>query len=113
MGNIILVFLLLLYLFPIAYIFYKKGSNKFLFNSSVMGAALITEMLLVMIALPIIIAGIFLVPNLEYLGYTKNIKPLIGAASFIQEYYFLLFTWLNVWLSMLIYKKYQIFSKNT
>jgi len=112
-NSIIVGLLLSLYLFPIPYIFYKNGKNKFLFISSVIGASLLTELLISLIALPVIIFAIFLMPQLQELGVIGESWILTNLFDFISSYSFLLFTWLSVWLSILIYRKYEIFSKST
>jgi len=109
MDVVVITLLMSLYLFPIPYIFYKKGRNKFLFVSSVVGATTIIELLLALVTLPIIVAILFLVPNLDYSGYAGNISYLIRAAEFVGEYYFILVSWLNIWLSILIFRKFDFF----
>ncbi len=81
-----------------------------MFVSFVIGAATIVELLIFLIALSVIPAMIFLVPGLEELGYIDNISFLIRAGEFVADYYFLLFSWLNVVLSIAIYKKYELFN---
>jgi len=105
-GGLFVVFSV----FPIPYIFYKKGRQKFLFVSSVIGAVTIVELLLFLLVLPIIPAMIFLFPGLEELGYLENISFLIHAAEFVADNYFWLLSWLNVVLSIAIFRKYEIFN---
>lgn len=113
MESIFIALLLIATLFPAPYIFYKRGSNKFLFISSVVGAATVIGILLVIAALPIIILLIFFVPSLEMAGYTDNIEFLINIAQYIQRDYFYLIGVFHIVLSFLIYKRYSFFRENT
>jgi len=97
MNSILVGLLLSLYLFPIPYIFYKNGKNKFLFISSVIGATLITELLISLIALPVIIFAIFLMPQLQELGVIEESSEITRLFDFISNYSFLLFTWLRAY----------------
>lgn len=100
-----------LLLFPILYIFYKKGRNKFIFISSVLGATMITELLLFVAYSPFLIMSFYITPQLKELGYVSNIEILISFMNFIYEYNFNLFGVLPVLLSFLIYKKHTFFNK--
>lgn len=100
-------------LFPLPYIFYKNGSNKFLFISSVVGASFITEILLFIIFIPLIVMFVFIMPSLRELNYDSNIVLLHPLADFIATHYFNLFSIFHVWLSILLYNKYELFRKHT
>ena len=98
-------------LFPVPYIFYKKGSNKFLFISSVVGAATVISILLAIVVIPVTVLLIYFVPSLESFGYTENIEFLINISRYIQSDYFYLTGVFHIVLSFLIYKRYQFFSE--
>ena len=106
-----LTFLLLL--FPVPYIFYKKGGNKFMFISSVFGAIMITELLLFIAYIPFLMMSLYITPQLRDLGYESNIQFLTSFMNFIFHYGLNLSCALPVLLSFLIYKKYEFFNKHT
>jgi len=112
--DVILVSLsFIAFIYPVAYIFYKKGNCKFLFISSVLGAVIVTNILLVLMVTPIIIFVIYFLPSLDHLGYTENIYYLLVFFEFVDEYYFSVATWINAWLSFLLYRKYELFNSHT
>ncbi len=113
MENIIYSTLFLFVLFPLVYIFYKKGNNKFLFISSVIGASTVIEILLGIIIIPASIIFVFVVPSLESMGYANNIGPFMSLSYFIQKYYIFCTSVFHVLLSFLIYKRYELFQENT
>jgi hypothetical protein len=63
-------------IFPVGFIFYKRGGNKFLFISSVVGIAILTEVILLMISLPINLFLIFIVPSIAEIGYAEYLHRL-------------------------------------
>ena len=111
--NILIIIGALFYISPIPYIFYKRGNNKFLFVSATIGAALLTEVILIVIALPLVWALNYIVPELWHYGINESTSFVLRASSFVNKYDYVLLPFLNIFLSVILYRKYEIFRKTT
>ncbi len=100
-------------IFPVGFIFYKKGGNKFLFISSVVGIAILTEFILLMISLPINLFLVFIVPSIAEIGYAEYLTPFIYSAEIIGKYSFMIFDVLILFLPFVVYRKYAFFQTCT
>lgn len=108
------VFILLCFIiFPLPYIYYKRGQNKFLYISSVIGSSAVIEILALLVVLPAIILLTFVFPQLEAVGLSKNIAFLFPLSDYVQEYYFFITPVLHVLMSYLILRRYELFQTNT
>lgn len=100
------------YLFPIGYIIYKKGRNKFLYLASCYGAAMLISILLVVMSAPLLLFIVKVVPTLAEHGHITYIKPLLSLIPTIEEYAVgFIPPMLSVTLSALIYKRYEVFNQ--
>jgi len=96
--------------FPYFYILLKKGHNKFLFISSVIGGTSIVIGLLYIFSLPFAIFLIKVIPQLAEYRQIDSLLPLLRVINFIQEYYiFVAYPLLNIALPILIYRRYTLF----
>ena len=97
-------------LFPVFYIFYKRGGNKLFYLSSCMGVYTLIQLLLAALVLPIGILLVKVVPQLAEQDQTTYILPLLYVSDFIQEWWFIvLHPALAIWLPLAIYKRYSLF----
>lgn len=100
-------------IFPLPYIFYKKGQNKLIFISAVIGSTTIIELLVIVACLPIIILSIFVMPALEHNGFTENISFLLVLSGYIENYYWFLTPIIHIAIALAIHKRYAFFHANT
>lgn len=107
------IILLILATFPAWFIFLRKGANKFLYISSVVGSATVIQLLAAGVLLPAAILVVYIYPNLEAQGLTKNITYLYDTAEFIQSYFWLSIPVLHVVMSLAIYRRYELFRAGT
>ncbi len=84
LDVVLIAWLLVAAVFPIAYCFYRGLGNKVLFLFAVYGAELVIESLLAAAALPAIVFVIFGLPQLKELGI--ELMPLGIAANFMAEH---------------------------
>jgi hypothetical protein len=101
------------FVFPVGFIFYKKGKNKFLFISSVVGYVMVTKVILLIIASPVTIFFMFILPSLSEIGYAGYLYPLINIVDFIERYFFIFTELLFFVLPFLIHKRYEFFQSDT
>lgn len=110
MFQIIFILVLLFsILFPIVYIFIKKGKNKLLFVAACYGFVFITEFLLYALVSPFIVLDIFFIPELEVSGHFKNLTFLTDISMWLKQYAFLIVLFLNIPISLGVYRKYDFF----
>lgn len=114
MEELILILVLVLCaLFPVGYIFYKKGSEKFLYVSSVFGAFVVIYLLVMLFLQPLILLDLFFIPQFEYSGYLRNIIWLRNGGYVLSEYFYFIVSLLQIPISIGIFKNYDTFRKNT
>jgi hypothetical protein len=113
MEYIVEFILIGLFVFPLPYVFYKRGENKFIYVSSVIGSSVIIEFLVLLVALPVIILLNFVFPQLEAVGLTKNIEFLITFSDIVGKYYFFITPFLHILMSFAIFRRYEFFKTNT
>lgn len=95
-------------LWPYLYIYFKKGTNKFLFVSAVIGVLSLTAILLYIVALPFIFLAVKLLPSLnEYGVYTVQYIAL--PIEFAANWHFVVYLALYFLLPFMIYRKYEFF----
>lgn len=107
MLEIVLVVLALLaLLFPVAYCFFRRLSNKLLFVCAVFGAQLIIQLLLSAAALPAIAFNIHGLPQLEAFGIHWPMYA--SLAGFLHQYaWLLLHSALLLALPFLMHRRYR------
>jgi len=104
--------ILVLLVFPYMYILLKKGSNKFLFCSSCIGAMTLIILVLYAFIFPFAIVFVKVIPQLAEYGQIDYILPILQFAEFIQSYYLVvLFPLLNLVLPILLFRRYALFRK--
>jgi len=96
--------------FPIAYIFIKKGSNKLLFIAASYGFTLVIQVLLFGLVSPYILLELFFIPQLEEFGYMKNIDFLTTTAYWVRKYGFFVTLLLHIPVSIGVYRRYGFFN---
>lgn len=102
-------FLAVVALWPYAYIAYKGGAYRLTFVSCVLGALMLTWLLLQIIALPFAVLFIKVLPELHELGI-PIVTPLAEAFGFIAEWHALVvYPVLYLALPILVLRKHEIF----
>ena len=112
-GTILLVITILFFIFPIAYSFFKKVSNKFLFISAVNGGTFLLGILVGLLILPAVILLNWVLPHLRSQGITDNINWLLESIDLASEYYGFVFVVLYIPLSVVLYRRYEVFREST
>lgn len=83
---VILIVTVLSFLFPVIYSYKKKTNNSMLFIFSSIGGGVVVELLAVGVIFTFIILAIYIIPQAEVLGYTKNIDGMLGILEHLFEY---------------------------
>ncbi|WNO09963.1 hypothetical protein [Teredinibacter sp. KSP-S5-2] len=102
--------LVLMSIFPVPYIFLKKGRNKLFFVAACIGVGNLTAMLIGGTVMPIFLLLIKVVPQLAEYGYVDNIMFLLRGVDVVSEYWLVvLFPVISLVSPILVYRRYSIF----
>ena len=111
-GIVFIIFIALGILYPIIYAFIKKINEKFLFISAAYGAAIIIEVLMMLVLAPLYILDIWFFPALEVLGYTSKFHFIIGfGEQLISGSYIWLFLPIHILVTAGLDRKYDFFKR--
>lgn len=88
-------------------------SNRLLFFAATIGLATIFEFLFLVAAFPVIVLGLFVVPQLNEHGVLNNISWLVQAGSWAAEYIYVLLVPLYFVSGKLLHRKYAFFQPST
>ncbi|WP_158677968.1 MULTISPECIES: hypothetical protein [unclassified Pseudoalteromonas] len=108
-GWIMLFFLLASPCIPYLYAKRMQATNAFLFFALVIGLATIVQFLFFLFALPFMLIGTFLAPQLSTFGFTEYVQWLIDFGYWLADYIYILLIPLHLELSRLVYRKYAFF----
>lgn len=98
---------------PYIYIHWKRGENRFLFVSTVVGAVTVIGVLLTIFAAPFSLFLIKLGPQLAENGVIEYIRPLLSAAYKVSEWHVItIYPLLYLALPVLVYRRYGVFRFN-